>query len=415
MFLHNVKAQEYKGFKNIHVEFKEKFTVLCGPNGVGKSTVLFAIASALNLNNERVRLNEHSQCKIEFTSRDSTENVCGFGKGSYKMESLRSSSFQGGPHEYQNDDGSFERIYKNDIAELFSPLFIGPNRNIDYKKINGMTAEKTPEEYRKEYITGSLQGLASAFTPEIKQWMINRYFIIEKEWGAAEKYNWDLIISNLDFIFGGEGRVYFDKIGRELEPSFILDGAVVYLEDLSSGFKSILSIVLSIVEWIEKTNANDDMLIDKAQGVVLIDEIDAHLHPSWQTSLRGGLIKIFPRLQFIVTTHSPHIISSSEVNEVIVLRRDGDDIIPVKIEKSLSAWKTDDIYSLIMGVNTVHQLTLKYVISEIEDLIENELYEHALMVIEDYAEQTPESDPTALTLRARVNDLILKNERDSND
>lgn len=130
---------------------------------------------------------------------------------------------------------------------------------------------------------------------------------------------------------------------------------------------------------------------------------------------KGVLIKIFPRLQFIVTTHSPHIISSSEVNEVIVLRRDGDDIIPVKIEKSLSAWKTDDIYSLIMGVNTVHQLTLKYVISEIEDLIENELYEHALMVIEDYAKQTPESDPTALTLRARVNDLILKNERDSND
>ena len=53
-----------------------------------------------------------------------------------------------------------------------------------------------------------------------------------------------------------------------------------------------------------------------AEGVVLIDEIDLHLHPHWQQVVLDGLREIFPRLQFIVTTHSPQVLSSAENRQV---------------------------------------------------------------------------------------------------
>ncbi|CRX47366.1 TPA: AAA family ATPase [Yersinia enterocolitica] len=413
MFLHEVEAEEYKGFSSIKISFDANFTILCGPNGVGKSTVLFAIASALVTHNKNIYLNENSQVRILFTGRDGVKSECGFGRGSYMMESSRQTTFKGGPSPYQYSDGRSNRIYLNDVGERFSPLFIGPNRNIFYKKISGMTSETSAVEYRKKYLREALDYLASSYSPEIKQWMINRYFIIDKDWAEIEKRNWNFIISNLDYIFGEGGRFSFYKIDRELEPSFKLDGNVVYLEDLSSGFKSILSIVFSIVEWIEKTNDGDYMLIDKATGVVLIDELDAHLHPSWQTKIKSILQTIFPKLQFIITTHSPHIISSAEANEVIILKRHDGKIVPFVVTKSLAAWKTDDIYSSIMGVDTVHQKTLNKVVSEIEELIDENKLDDAVVLIEEYSKKIPDSDPTALTLRKRINSLILSKEKEN--
>ncbi|MBJ8369108.1 AAA family ATPase [Citrobacter cronae] len=411
MFLHEVDAKYFKGFDRIKIPFKSNFSILSGPNGVGKSSVLFAISSAMTLSNGQLPLNENTQCKIEYTNRDDILDCCGFGPNSYKMLSRRVSQFLGGPRNYVYDDGTSKNIYKHDVAQYFSPLFIGPNRNIFYQKIEGMRSERTPAEYRVEYLNNSFQNLANGYVPEVKQWMINRYFIIEKDWAIEERKNWEYIISHLDFIFGGDKRFSFGNIERDLEPSFILDGSLVYLEDLSSGFKSILSIVLSIVEWIEKTNDRTNMDIKTADGVVLIDELDAHLHPSWQTKIRKILKTIFPSIQFIVTSHSPHIISSAEAGEVIVLKRDGNDMSYDIIDKPLDAWKTDDIYSLVMGVNTVHQKTLSDIVNKIEDLINGELFDEALELIDEYSNKIPESDPTAMILRKQINSVQLKIER----
>ncbi|CVA87558.1 MULTISPECIES: AAA family ATPase [Serratia] len=411
MYLHEVDADFFKGFDRIKIPFNTRFTVLSGPNGVGKSSVLFAIASAITISYGPLPLNEQTQCKIEFTDRNNNRDCCGFGPNSYKMISRRVSQFIGGPRDYLFGDGNAKYIFKNDIAEYFSPLFIGPNRNIFYQKIEGMKSESTPHEYRKEYLNNAIKNLANGYTPEIKQWMINRYFIIEKDWAVEEKKNWDYIISHLDFIFGGDGRFSFGNIERDLEPNFTLDGALVYLEDLSSGFKSILSIVLSIVEWIEKTNDRSNMDIETATGVVLIDELDAHLHPSWQTKIREILQTLFPCIQFIVTSHSPHIISSAEAGEVIVLKREGKEMGYDVIDKPLDAWKTDDIYSLIMGVSTVHQQTLSDVVNKIEDLISGKFFEEALSLIDEYSKKIPDSDPTAMILKKQIDFVQLKIER----
>lgn len=96
MFLHEVDAKYFKGFDRIKIPFKSNFSILSGPNGVGKSSVLFAISSAMTLSNGQLPLNENTQCKIEYTNRDDILDCCGFGPNSYKMLSRRVSQFLGG-------------------------------------------------------------------------------------------------------------------------------------------------------------------------------------------------------------------------------------------------------------------------------------------------------------------------------
>jgi len=85
-------------------------------------------------------------------------------------------------------------------------------------------------------------------------------------------------------------------------------------EQLSDGYKIVLVLVLDIVSRMIEANSlitgiTAEQLL-KTQGIVLIDEVDLHLHPSWQQRIVGDLQTTFPNIQFIVTTHSPQVISA---------------------------------------------------------------------------------------------------------
>jgi len=85
-------------------------------------------------------------------------------------------------------------------------------------------------------------------------------------------------------------------------------------QQLSDGHKTTLTLVLDIVSRILEANGKlpgvtpESLLASK--GIILIDEVDLHLHPSWQQHIIPDLIKTFPNIQFIVTTHSPQVVSS---------------------------------------------------------------------------------------------------------
>ena len=85
-------------------------------------------------------------------------------------------------------------------------------------------------------------------------------------------------------------------------------------EQLSDGYKIVLVLALNLVSRILEANgelpgATPESLL-ASDGIVLIDEIDLHLHPSWQQRIVGDLTRTFPNIQFIVTTHSPQVVSS---------------------------------------------------------------------------------------------------------
>ncbi|MEH5669184.1 AAA family ATPase [Enterobacter cloacae] len=408
MRINNIYAENYRGLTKIDIDFKSNFTILCGENGVGKSTVLFAIANSFGqFYQNNLRVSENAQLKLNFTGRDDKQHSVGLGRNSFRPQSNVSSSLHMfAPFVHEN--GEAEDIYINNIEQLISPLFIGPYRNVMYKKINGMTSEGSTPENRKKYISSSASALSMGQLPDIKQWMINRYFVIDKDWAKIERYNWESILSSLSssLIFGGG--LSFNNIEKDLEPSFIVNGRKVYLEELSSGFKSVISILFSIVEWIEGTNESEDAKIDVAKGTVLIDEIDAHLHPSWQTKIKKVLENTFPNIQFIVTTHSPHVISSGDENEVLILSNKDGELSAKVVSTSLEFWKTDNIYHDIMSFETLYDEKVNDLIDKVEDLVDRRLFLEAKEILDVYASQSHPADNTPKALIRRIDNVMKK-------
>ncbi|NRD53012.1 MULTISPECIES: AAA family ATPase [Corallococcus] len=105
----------------------------------------------------------------------------------------------------------------------------------------------------------------------------------------------------------------------------------VPVENLSDGYRSILSMTFELIRQLAKTYgadaifAHEDPTTIVVPGVVLIDEVDTHLHPMWQRRVGRWFREHFPKIQFIVTTHSPLICQAATVGSVFRLPRPGSD------------------------------------------------------------------------------------------
>jgi predicted ATP-binding protein involved in virulence len=102
---------------------------------------------------------------------------------------------------------------------------------------------------------------------------------------------------------------------------------------MSDGLRSILSLTFELIRQLIRFNGANrvfeqikqgKMIID-LPGVVLVDEIDAHLHPTWQTRIGQWFTQYFPKLQFIVTTHSPLVCRACEKGSIWRLAAPGSD------------------------------------------------------------------------------------------
>jgi predicted ATP-binding protein involved in virulence len=88
-------------------------------------------------------------------------------------------------------------------------------------------------------------------------------------------------------------------------------------------------------------------------AVVLVDEIDLHLHPKWQRELIGFLTERFPNTQFIVTAHSPLIVQSAPDANIALLKRVGDHVVIENNPETIRGWRIDQILtSDLFGLET---------------------------------------------------------------
>lgn len=104
------------------------------------------------------------------------------------------------------------------------------------------------------------------------------------------------------------------------------------LEEMSDGYRAALAMLIDIfrhmvdvygTDILAKDEIDDQVYVDRP-GVVLIDEVDAHLHPDWQREIGFWLRRHFPRVQFIVTTHSPLVCAAADGGRVFHLPQPGD-------------------------------------------------------------------------------------------
>ena len=107
------------------------------------------------------------------------------------------------------------------------------------------------------------------------------------------------------------------------------NGVVVPVMDLSDGYRSVLSMTFEIIRQMAMTFGPnqvfdpDDPTRIVPEGVVIVDEIDTHLHPTWQSRIGHWFCDHFPNVQFIVSTHSPLVCQSAENGSVYLLPRSG--------------------------------------------------------------------------------------------
>ncbi|MGC8640419.1 MAG: AAA family ATPase [Isosphaeraceae bacterium] len=152
----------------------------------------------------------------------------------------------------------------------------------------------------------------------------------------------------LTCVPGADG-IWYDSDSEEIALS--IEGNKQPFGNLSAGQRVMLALVADLATRMVTQNnflvppdvlgPEDEPLprvLCQTPGVVLIDELDVHLHPKWQRRVTGDLKRVFPKLQFLATTHSPQVIGGVEPQEIIRLLPDGGHDVPAQSFRMDTNW-----------------------------------------------------------------------------
>ncbi|VTS02067.1 atp binding protein : ATP binding protein OS=Hyalangium minutum GN=DB31_6869 PE=4 SV=1: AAA_21 [Gemmata massiliana] len=159
------------------------------------------------------------------------------------------------------------------------------------------------------------------------------------------------------------------------------EGVELEAIQLSDGFRSFLALVLDLLMHVYNATSRflDYVTEDKktsaisilAEGIVLIDEVDAHLHPNWQRELGERLRQVFPKIQFIVTTHSPFITQEATDGGLFVLRRNEKGTVDVEpFPESVRGWTATQILtSPLFGLHSTRSVEMEGLVQRNTELL----------------------------------------------
>lgn len=159
------------------------------------------------------------------------------------------------------------------------------------------------------------------------------------------------LLENIQKFINQEGFLPYKTRLERIEPSLtgvsviFVDGngKEVNIEQLGDGYRSILSMTLDLIRQMTIQYEVEQIFTEGGEitlpGVVLIDEIDAHLHPEWQRKIGFWLTEHFPNIQFIVTTHSPLVCQAASKGSIWRMTAPGSDQAPYRITPDSEEWK----------------------------------------------------------------------------
>lgn len=150
------------------------------------------------------------------------------------------------------------------------------------------------------------------------------------------------IIGLLSKITGDDHIQFTEKMDGN-QYIFEKDGSLIPFNALSDGYRAFLGWVGDLLFHIEQSCPSGKKLVDN-EGIVLIDEIDLHLHPAWQMKILPLLAEALPKIQFFVTTHSPLVVGSIEWQNIIYLKTDEENCsTPIREKRNTYGLDSDQI------------------------------------------------------------------------
>ncbi len=331
--LENIKCFEKMSIRLGTSKEPYKWVSLLGENGGGKSTILQALSlmlagyegatKLLNRPQGWVR-NDNEAGKISVRIHQDDNDLGDFGKErirtafgytffvtGHEKISIRNKVYTE-PSIIENSDKIWSWLRQNALTSKGKTWFAagyGAFRRLTRRSEIIVPSLQTPERYTNFLSQFQEDEALAAF----ERWLVYLdYRMVKNKDQNAERQK-TLGIEAINSMLPRGNR--FDSVTVDGRILFDVKGKKVPTIGLSDGFRSILALAGDLV-WrlLEAFPESNNPLLEK--GVVIIDELDIHLHPTWQREIAGWLQTQFPHIQFIVATHSPIIVAGAGAKAV---------------------------------------------------------------------------------------------------
>lgn len=151
--------------------------------------------------------------------------------------------------------------------------------------------------------------------------------------------------------------------------SFMWRGNPTSLSQLSDGYRSMFALVVDLLRWLELSRPDTNIPLNQGRGVVLIDEIDAHLHPRWQRQVGFWLTKFFPNIQFVVASHSPFVAMAAGKGALTLLQKEGNVVRANQDVPYVRGWAVDRVLTDLFDMLSLHDPETAGLLEEYEELL----------------------------------------------
>jgi AAA domain, putative AbiEii toxin, Type IV TA system/AAA domain len=346
MYLRSVKIDNIRSISHFEMEFPQAagWHVLIGDNGAGKSTIIRSIALALVGPEEALGLradwrdwlnreSEEGAIHLSVTGDDYDQRRLMPGRkpedllipnsllfrreernGYVKMMAAAQQENEVNPMKYNWGDG----------YGWFSAAY-GP-----YRRFAGGSQEWTKVFYSQPKLGAHLSAFGEdvALT-EALDWLVKlQYKSLESAQSINDDEAPEFILVQLKKLINSQGFLPHNAELESVSSEGVIfkdgNGALVNVNQLSDGYRSMLSLTFELIRQLCRVykvpevfkNIGEGIMNIDLPGVVLVDEIDAHLHPTWQTRIGQWFTQYFPNIQFIVTSHSPLVCRACEKGSI---------------------------------------------------------------------------------------------------
>ncbi len=335
MKLASIELKNFRGMEAIHLPLAEgQVTLIAGVNGAGKSTVVDAVALMLSWVVARIRHagtsgRAISEEDINNQANDAQIRITTTSGDSWALSKTR----KGHVRQVDPSDLKFVSSYALELQEQISshneqcsiPVFA-------YYPVN-RTVLDIPVRIRQKHEFALLEAYDDALTSAANfrrffEWFRNREDLENERFREFADTDQSPIDGQLQAVRSAleSFMPQFKKMRIQRNPLAMIvekDGERMRVEQLSDGEKCMMAMVGDLARRLAIANPTISNPLS-GEGIVLIDELDLHLHPHWQRLVIHQLTRVFPNCQFIITTHSPQIMGEVPGSAVRILTRNAE-------------------------------------------------------------------------------------------